>query len=497
MGRITSTSASRSKLFVAVLTAVLVFLMTARTPLDSDLFWHLRAGLDSLQSLHPVMVDTYSYTRAGSPWVNHSWLGQVLIALAYRGSGWIGLSTLVAALAMISMMLIYRRMSGPPLWRAFLVIFAVMVAAPVWSPRPQIFSLCLLVILDDLLERKFSRHVTWSGVILLFIFWSNLHGGYILGLILLLSRGVGEIIDRWAGRAPDPSNRYILEPFGLAMVGFLVAAINPNGTAMWGIPFQTVGVGMLQNAIPEWGSADFHDLTQQPFMWMLIGLLGALGLADRPARGRDLSKVSIFCAMGLVARRNFAPFALLALPLLSFLGWIIISRWINRLRVRPKFGGMNSEPPVWIQRTTNLVVFGVLVFAAMGKVYFVSHPAVVGIYLKEGYPAGAVEFLHMSYPDGPTDGNLFSTYAWGGYLTWDLPEFQVFVDGRTDLYGDEVIGEWLDIMGGKPGWEELLADHNVSLVLLEPGQPLVRELTEKGWQYMFKDETAVILERPK
>jgi hypothetical protein len=331
---------------------------------------------------------------------------------------------------------------------------------------------------------------------LLFVLWSNLHGGYVLGLILLLSRGMGELIDRWAGRQTESSIWRVIEPFGLATVGFLAAAINPNGTAMWGIPFQTVGVGMLQNAIPEWASPDFHDLTQQPFMWLLIGLLGALGMADRPARGSDLIKVIAFGAMALVARRNFAPFALMAVPLLSIFGWEVISRWTRRLPAQTKIHEARTDLPAWVNRTANLTIFGMIAFMALGKLYFVSHPAVVGEYLKEQYPAGAVEVLHTLYPAGSTDGNLFSTYAWGGYLTWTLPQFPVFVDGRTDLYGDQVIAEWMNIMAGKPGWEDLLAEHGVSLVLIEPEQPFVRELIAKGWRVLYADATAVLLKRP-
>ena len=47
----------------------------------------------------PVLVDTFSYTRAGTAWINHSWLGEVILALVYRFGGWIGLSGLVALLA--------------------------------------------------------------------------------------------------------------------------------------------------------------------------------------------------------------------------------------------------------------------------------------------------------------------------------------------------------------------------------------------------------------
>src|SRR6185312_1980103 len=42
------------------------------------------------------------------------------------------------------------------------------------------------------------------------------------------------------------------------------------------------------------------------------------------------------------------------------------------------------------------------------------------------YPAAAVAYLHRHLPKQ----QIFSTYDWGGYLDWQLPEKKVFIDGR-------------------------------------------------------------------
>ena len=74
---------------ILAITLLLVFIMAARTPLDSDLWWHLRAGEETLRTGHPVLVDPFSYTRQGSAWINHSWLSQVILALLYRAGGFL------------------------------------------------------------------------------------------------------------------------------------------------------------------------------------------------------------------------------------------------------------------------------------------------------------------------------------------------------------------------------------------------------------------------
>lgn len=488
MGRSTSTSASRSDLFIAVLVGTLVFLMAARTPLDSDLFWHLRAGEQTLQTLRPVLSDTMSYTRAGAAWINHSWLSQVLLALLYRAGGFLGLGAWVAALATATMLAVYWRMAGPPLWRAFLIVLACLVAAPVWSPRPQLVSLLALVVLDWLLEAWKDKKASGGWIVLLFAAWSNLHGGYPLGLILIGCWMGGELTNHLMGREERLPMRRIWTLGGWALAGWAATAINPNGLATWKIPFQTVGVGALQQAIPEWASPDFHDLVQQPFLWMLAGLLAAFGLAGEPVEGKALFKVIVFGAMGLAARRNFGPFALLAAPVLAASGWKVLSRAAGRI---PKRSAAQRQLPAGVQRAFNLAIVAFLAFAALVKLVVVTQPALVGASLRQSFPVEAAAWLEEQKPAG----RLFSTYAWGGYLDWQLSAYPVFVDGRTDLFGDEIIREWQSVLAIRPGWKEILDRWQVRLVLVEPGQPLLSELERNGWKELYRDPTAALYGR--
>jgi hypothetical protein len=488
MGLSTSTSASKSNLLVAVLTGVLVFIMAARTPLDSDLFWHLKTGEDMLALGHPVLVDMLSYTRAGTPWVNHSWFAQIILALLWKVGDYLALGAWVALSATLSMMLVYRRMSAPPLWRTFVVILACLVAAPVWSPRPQLFSLVLLAGLANFLDAWQAGRARGWWLIPMFILWSNLHGGYALGVILIVCWIAGELLNHLTGREGALPLRRVLALAGWGLLAWLAVAVNPNGAAMWQIPFQTVGVGALQQAIPEWASPDFHDLTQQPFLWMLLGLLGAIGLSGRRVDGKALALVVVFCAMGLVARRNFGPFALLAAPILAEHGWTVFERMIQRL---PRLRSSDRPVPPRVGYVLNLTIAGMLIFTALVKLYVVTQPVLVDYYMRQSYPVGAANWLRFNC----LSGNIFSSYAWGGYIELFLPGHKVFLDGRTDLFGDELIREWSDTASGQAGWRETLERYAVTYVLLEPEWPLLDELEQAGWRVYYTDERAVIYGR--
>jgi hypothetical protein len=80
-------STTRPGLFIPAVLLLLVFIMAARTPLDTDLMWHLRAGQATLAQGSPVVVDTFSHTRLGETWVNHSWLSQPGMYLLYANGG--------------------------------------------------------------------------------------------------------------------------------------------------------------------------------------------------------------------------------------------------------------------------------------------------------------------------------------------------------------------------------------------------------------------------
>jgi hypothetical protein len=72
----------------------------------------------------------------------------------------------------------------------------------------------------------------------------------------------------------------------------------------------------------------------------------------------------------------------------------------------------------------------------------------------------------------------------------------VFIDGRTDLYSDEVINQWLQVMRAEPGWKQVLEDYKVNLILVERESFLDRVLAhDPSWISVYEDDQAVIFER--
>ncbi|MEW6717727.1 MAG: hypothetical protein AB1345_09515 [Chloroflexota bacterium] len=481
------------------ITFIAVFVMAARVSVDTDTWWHLRAGQWVWEHRAILHADTFSYTRAGATWQYPGWLIEVPMYLLYQAFGAGGLNVWTAFMVMLAFFFVWKAMSGGPFLRAFVLIFAVTVSGVYWAARPYMVTFLLsavyLCLLEDFRWRGADR-LWWLPV--LTVVWVNSHGGFALGFILwgvYFVRYAWDVVSAWwrsrQGIAPDGVDlgkavitfRYM---FVIGLLMGMAIMLNPYGVEMYMYPFKTVGIGTLREFIQEWQSPDFHQLQVQPFAWMLLLILGVVGVSRHPISFVDFCLVAGLAYMGLLAGRNIATFALAAPIVLSRHLAPIVSGWGERWGL-----GKQAQIPVRLsraQRWGNAGLLGILILAGGVKTAYVFLPEINEKHFHETLPVEAVEYIRAERPPG----RLFNAYDWGGYLLWALPEYAVFVDGRTDLYGDEVIGEWLQVVRAEDGWEEVLEGWEVRLLLGAPGWPVVRLLEGKGWRLLYADELAVV-----
>ncbi len=495
-----------SGLFIFLAAMLLVVTLSARVPLDADMWWHIRSGEMSVKQGAPLLEDVFSFTRYGTEWTNHSWLSQVFLYLAFQLAGFHGLAIYTALLAAVSMGLVYRLIEGPPLLKAFLIILCSSACALVWTPRPQMFSLVFFALLLNLLAdfKNGKRRRLWL-IPLLFALWSNLHGGFPIGLVLLGVFTAAELANRLFFFNQDDCLPWTqirgLSLWSLSAIPAVL--INPNGIKTWLIPFQTVGITALQNLIQEWASPDFHNLPQQVILWLLFLMVISFSMAGRRIPLGDLFIPLAFAYMTFMARRNIAAFAMTAIPatsrglLLAWWGWRDrmeseggIAALMQKYRLAtPKIENRQVTPAV--SRVVNLVIIAFLSGLAFGRLGIMSLQPVVDRYLSTEYPVEAVNWMKQL----TVTGNILNEYNWGGYLVFSNPATPVFVDGRTDLFGDEIIGEWQQVVLGEPEWRSILDKWEVQAVLLKPDKPLLAQMDGNGWRKAFEDEKSVVMVR--
>ncbi|HMM27289.1 MAG: hypothetical protein AAGU78_14925 [Chloroflexota bacterium] len=470
------------RLTVAIL-FLLLFAMAVRIPTDTDTWWHLRAGELIVESGAVPHEDTFSHTRAGHAWVDHSWGAQVLLYGVYRAfggdeqigdSGNIGLALYTAALATGGMALVYRMCDGTAYLRAFVVVLGAAAAAVFWSPRPQMLSFFLAALILYVLHRfKRERVDRLWAIPLIMAVWANLHGGFAIGFLLLLGTLAGETLTALLN--PDDADaagwRGVRRLLVVTGVSIPAVAINPYGLKMLAVPFETVGIGVLQDFIQEWASPDFHQRQVWPFALLLLGTLAALGVSGRRAGWTDLALVCGTALMALMAGRNIAVFALAATPVLSrhANAWLDARGW--QIRPLRRVSGARLA--------LNWALLLLVLLGALAKTVAALNAPAMRQAQAEAFPVELAAHLRAN----PPAGRLFNSYNWGGYLLFAAPHVPVYVDGRTDLYDDEFLRRYLSVVLIRDGWDAALDEQAIEAIAIEGHSVLAQMLRERPEQW--------------
>ncbi|MBN1991855.1 MAG: hypothetical protein JW953_04075 [Anaerolineae bacterium] len=472
---------------LVVILFIAIFTMAVRIPADTDTWWHLRSGQYIVENQTIFTTDPFSHTHAGQVWM-YPKLGQVFWYGLFSWGGWLGLSLGLAALVTGAFGLVWWVTPGNLYLRAFAILLGVITSALTWVARPQMFSFLLAGLVLLLLERYKRAGSRWIYALpFLAVLWANAHGGYAVAFMLVVVYLLGETLNHVTRHGDDPVLpwRQIGILLAIAMLSFGVVVINPHGWRMWLYPFQTVGIGALRDFIQEWRSPDFHASMTWPFVIMFLLTVVAMGFTSRRVDWTDLTLVSLWLVWSLFAARNIGLYGLLTAPVLARYSDAVVGEYLP---------GPSRLPT----KKSRLVYFNwflliVVALAALVQMSVTLLPLTAAEPESDILPVAAVQFIQKNQPPGP----LFNSYNWGGYLIFKLwPAYPVYIDGRTDLYDDAFIRRYLKVMVADKGWEQILAEDGVNLVLVESNSILAKFLKHhSAWQKIYQDEMAVVYMR--
>jgi Flp pilus assembly pilin Flp len=309
-------------MFVLPLVFLFFKLNGARTMLgDGDTGWHLRTGEWILANGRVPDRDIFSFTKAGEPWYAWEWLWDVIFGWLHQNWGMAAVvlaSSLVLALTFALLFRLVRRACDHEFIAAAVTLVACGASALHWLARPHLFTLLFLVILLSILERVRegrTRLLLWLPP--LFVLWTNLHGGFIAGIAVILAYGAGELAS-WLVEADQEHRRAALARAKPYLVTALAAAaasfVNPYGYKLHVHIWRYLRDPFLYRHISEFLSADFQRADAIYFELLLL----AGGLAAwRSLRRREFTPVILYLFWGqaaLFAVRNIPVFALIMAP---------------------------------------------------------------------------------------------------------------------------------------------------------------------------------------
>jgi hypothetical protein len=140
----------------------------------------------------------------------------------------------------------------------------------------------------------------------------------------------------------------------------------------------------------------------------------------------------------------------------------------------------------------NFIILTVILLGCLAKVLLILEPKSLAADMRAYLPIDVSAYLNEARPPQP----MFNSYNWGGYLMFAAPEYPVFVDGRTDLYGDAFLMQYLQTATGGDEWRATFEEYGINTAVIEKESGLARRLREEpGWQEVYSDTMASVFVR--
>jgi hypothetical protein len=466
-----------------------------------DFWWHLKVGKIVAERGIPS-TNLFAWTLpADAPYIYATWLGEWLFYALYQLGGLpatvlarnlLGLAgfTLVAVEA--------RRRSGS--WR--LAALAVLLAAAMtinnlttrtqnWSWIP--FGLYLLI-----LGAYVDGQVRASALLVLppiMAFWVNVHGAFVLGLVLVATVAAGETLRRLL-KQPRALGWNRLGRLYLAGAATAAATLlNPIGPRIFGYVVKLLTDPTIQGLVNEWQPPTTRGAAGFFFFASILALLVAFALARRRPTLTDLLLACAFLWLAWGGQRNVIWFGMAAMPLLA-----------QSLAAQRSPLAHASQAPRLVLPST------LLALALLALIVALQPPFKAQLGLPQPYQdlfadvPGGPELFSADTPVGAAaylrahpGGRLFNEMGYGSYLDWALyPNMQVFVDPRVELYDLTLWQDYMAISEARDYNTLLVGKYGATRVLLDRRiQPLLAAAlaADTGWEREYTDGRSEIFHR--
>ena len=451
-------------LVVVGLYSVCVFSMAVLA--DGDTWSHLVTGDWILSHRAIPRADPFSLWMPPRAWTAHEWLSEILLALAFRAGGWSGVVILTGAVAGAAVLIMGLRVARDLEGAALGVV--VTVGVGLWAPnllaRPHVLTLPLTALwVVALLKARDDARAPPLALSALMIPWSNMHGGFVFGLALIVPFAFEAAIEAPRGQRIAAARAWA----AFAGAAALAALVNPYGFQALAFPFQLMSLEHLSR-ISEWKPENFGR--PSPLEFGLIALL-AFALSRPMAVPRiRVALLAALLAMALAHARHGQLLGLIAPMLLA----PSIARAIGA-----------SRPDDWrVVARTAIGASGALALA-MGLIRLATP-------LQRVDSAVAPISALAAVPESLREKPVLNDYSFGGYLIW--AHVRPFIDGRADMYGDPMLGLYLKLSAGDPRTvEETLARNHIAWTIFAPDTKIIATLDrEPGWRRIYADSHAIV-----
>lgn len=425
---------------------------------NTSIGWHLASGDWILAHRAFLHSDPFSFTSGGAPWIDHEWLFQVGVAIAYSLGGapaLVALRALAIGVLAVMLLVIGVRSGLSPAAALLLSALCVVGARGRFFVRPELATLVIVpaAVWIFLRRQRYSSPLWLMALAGIMVIGANTHGGVLVVPPLLGGIVVAEAAQMACSRRWQPA----MLGSGVGAVAVTVGAllVNPYGWHLLTVPFRLshlVSLDHIPN--PEW---IMSSPARVPAFYTAV-VATAVVLALRERRLAYWALFLIAAALAVRHIRNVGLFFVL-LPVAVAPA---LATW------SPLTAG--GEPTTRDRRRARLLA--VAAVAALVLAVVTSPRPRFGIgFAQDFYPDSACAFLDA---EGLPQHQLYNDVRFGGYLIHRYgPRRQVFQDDRNEIHEPLLRRIWEIFRASDvSAWSEMLAGYDADTALVRYHPPI-------------------------
>jgi hypothetical protein len=466
------------------------------TPLvPNDFWWHLKIGQIIFQTGAIPNTNQFAWSLpADTPFTYGAWLGEYLFYLLYR----LGKLDLVifarTIMVLVAFWLVgYEAQRRSRSWRIAAVVTAsaCVITMNNLIVRPQNWSWLPFITVFILLSRFSASQLRARWLLalpLIMVFWVNVHGAFILEIVLVGIFFVGEALRTWKKLPGFMSMRNLGWIGATGLLTGLATVINPRFTKIFGYVVDLMTDRPSQGLIVEWQSPTPSGIPNATFYILVLVIMLVLIYSRYRPTPTDVLLIVGFLWLAWSGQRYVVWFGMVSAPILAE---AIVNLPIKKPVFEPQRNWLNvaiaglllvpllAVQPWWVERLPLPASFRALVWQHIPD----------GPMINLATPVKAVAYLR-THPGG----RLYNEMGYGSYLIWAFPEEKVFIDPRVELYPLEQWKDYIRINNGTR-YNELLDGYGVDRILLD--RPLQKELSkilpqDPLWRLEYEDDRTQI-----
>lgn len=487
----------------------------------TDIWGHVSYGKWMLEHRTLPTEDPFLPLSKGMRVVDSSWLSQLLLGW---GDSWNGPETLVLMFAVASWctyLILFRAfylLSGRISLAACGTLLSFLINFGRHGIiRPEIFGgVCMATLIwmavrgepwrsraaafsgreDDDAKQPW---LLWIGVPILFVGWVNLHGSFLLGIVVLGCHAVGRAIEvAWRARNPLAAlkDRWVIRWAFLTELAVLASLVNPYGMDML---IEAVQFGRNPNLkdILEWYNLKLIDAEGIQFALITLLWIALYRFSGQRVSTVDILLLLVFGSGVAVAIRIigwYAPlFSLCMMPHITDVGTRLLDRLSRR---NASIRALWARPPkLFYTMICVLCLWCGFAISPIGGQVLGSKPRPPRAIYNSGTPLAITEFLR----EHPPRGLVYAPQWWSDWLAWDGPPgIRTVVSTNIHLAPKLTWDGYMRASKGETFWDDLFDRWNVQMLVVDKDQQKKLTSEVRGsatWQVVYEDALGIVAVR--